>query len=103
MGIEELMVSLDAENLDAEFFTILSNTRNSFIIESDSDLNGYIGNDLIGVIRLDYLETDYGVSVVTPDLLYLSDFSIPFGTIDGVPHIVTERHRLHPGNCFRGC
>ena len=96
LGLTELHVSLDADDLTAPLYTILSNDSNSFEVESATDLSALVADgvapDLIGVIRLDYLEMSPGVRLVTGDRIEAVNFDIAQAkSVEQVAEFATER------------
>ena len=62
-GLQDLQVTLDAENESSPLFTIISNDVNSLVVQSSADLNANVGKQLRGVHEFDELQITGGASV----------------------------------------
>jgi hypothetical protein len=62
-GIQDKAVSLDAADEGAALYTVLSNTLDSFIVETADDLSAIAGQGLVGVHTLNTLQVLGGAKV----------------------------------------
>jgi len=62
-GIDGLTVSLDATNIASPLYTIISNTDETFVVETIDDLTTVVGNELIGVYEFETLNVTNGAAV----------------------------------------
>ncbi|WP_435104209.1 hypothetical protein [Arhodomonas sp. AD133] len=69
LGLRGLFVSLDADDPDAPLFQVVDNTENRLVIESDSSIDALVGDELIGVVRLDRLVTSAKARLIADDRL----------------------------------
>jgi hypothetical protein len=91
-GITGVEVSLDADDLLAPLYTVLSNSANTLLVATTDDLSGLVGNDLIGVHRFVGLEVIDGAS---------ADFGEDrVETVDGTPIVVSARSIVKPSVYF---
>jgi len=92
LGITGLQVSLDASDTTSPLYSIVSNDESSFVIETGTDISGTLGNNIIGVIRLDRIRTRSSVAINTEDRIYASEFSVEsIETFDSVKEFVTDQ------------
>jgi hypothetical protein len=85
-GILGVQISLDAADLAAPLYTILSNTTDSLVISSALDLSAVVGNELIGVHRFTALDILNGASV---------DFGEDrVETVDGTPIVLASLQQV---------
>lgn len=87
-GLKGLWVSLDG-NPDSTLYEILDNTSHSIIVKSSDDLSSYVGNILMGVIRLNSLTLSENGNLVTADVLYADTYNLPnLEKIADIPNIL---------------
>ena len=61
-GIDGVWVDLDADDLGNPLYRIAENDEYSFVLETEDDLSGYVGKELIGVHEFDVLRITNGAS-----------------------------------------
>jgi YVTN family beta-propeller protein len=89
-GLKGLLVSLDG-NQDSTLYEILDNTSHSIIVQSSDDLSGYVGNSLMGVIRLNGLTLSENGNLVTADVLYADTYNVPNQEkLAGIPNVFLQ-------------
>lgn len=76
LGLQELSVSLDANNNAAAIYPITQLSSNTVLIQSAVDITANVGNDLIGVIRLDKFTVSSAARVITRDRVHSTLFDI---------------------------
>nr|WP_246395155.1 PA14 domain-containing protein [Microbulbifer rhizosphaerae] len=62
-GLDGLLVSLDSQNPDAALYPVVSNHVSSLMVETFDDLNGAVGNNLVGVHLFKSITIANGASV----------------------------------------
>ena len=62
-GIDGLLVDLDASTAEGPFYTIIENSDESLVIETDDDLSTVVNNQLIGVHIFERLNVTGGAQV----------------------------------------
>jgi hypothetical protein len=62
-GIDGLQIDLDADDAGNSLYTIQSNDDESIVIETDDDLSGYVGKDMIGVHQFSRITAADGAKV----------------------------------------
>jgi hypothetical protein len=63
LGLDGLLVDLDASDEAGPLYEIVSNSKESFVVESTNDLSALVGNELIGVHTLRTLTVDNRAAV----------------------------------------
>jgi len=90
-GLIDVDVSLDANNPDATLYTIVTNTENSFTVNSDISLLGLIGNELIDVLKLDSLTVKNGTRMALAGRVDTTEFDIERNSLDYVNEIESRQ------------
>ncbi|MDA8140784.1 MAG: hypothetical protein M0036_19220 [Desulfobacteraceae bacterium] len=72
-GLRGLQVRLNANDPLAPLYPVVDNGANYLIVQAGQNISSNVGNDLIGVIRLDKLQISEGVHLAVKDTIHADE------------------------------